>query len=96
MRLQIRPMKPEEIDLALDWAAAEGWNPGLHDAAPFRSAERLPSNARQASSSSPCRCSVIARNICRPTIFSSYPSTSDMPPWSKPCRCIIAIPSTAY
>lgn len=24
MRLQIRPMKPEEIDLALDWADAEG------------------------------------------------------------------------
>ena len=39
MRLQIRSMKPEEIDLALDWAAAEGWNPGLHDAAPFRAAD---------------------------------------------------------
>jgi hypothetical protein len=34
MSLQIRSMKPEEIDLALDWAAAEGWNPGLQDAAP--------------------------------------------------------------
>lgn len=39
MRLQIRPMKPEEIDLALDWAAAEGWNPGLHDAVPFHAAD---------------------------------------------------------
>ena len=39
MHLQIRSMKPEEIDLALDWAAAEGWNPGLHDAVPFRAAD---------------------------------------------------------
>jgi GNAT superfamily N-acetyltransferase len=34
-RYEIRPMHPTEIDLALDWAADEGWNPGLHDAAPF-------------------------------------------------------------
>ena len=33
--LSIRPMRPEEIGLALDWAAAEGWNPGLCDAACF-------------------------------------------------------------
>jgi RimJ/RimL family protein N-acetyltransferase len=32
---EIRPMRPTEIDLALDWAAAEGWNPGLHDAGAF-------------------------------------------------------------
>jgi GNAT superfamily N-acetyltransferase len=31
----IRPMHPDEIALATDWAAAEGWNPGLHDAACF-------------------------------------------------------------
>jgi len=29
--LQIRSMTPEETDLAIDWAAAEGWNPGLDD-----------------------------------------------------------------
>jgi hypothetical protein len=33
--LRIRTMRPEEIPLALDWAAAEGWNPGLADAACF-------------------------------------------------------------
>jgi len=26
-------MRPSELELALDWAAAEGWNPGRHDAA---------------------------------------------------------------
>ncbi len=39
MRLQIRAMPPDEIDVALDWAAAEGWNPGLFDAVPFRAAD---------------------------------------------------------
>jgi len=33
--LQIRNLQPEEISLAIDWAAAEGWNPGLLDAACF-------------------------------------------------------------
>lgn len=33
--LQIRNLRPEEISLAIDWAAAEGWNPGLADAACF-------------------------------------------------------------
>ncbi|WP_439375630.1 GNAT family N-acetyltransferase [Bradyrhizobium sp. DASA03120] len=33
--LQIRSLRPEEISLAVDWAAAEGWNPGLSDAACF-------------------------------------------------------------
>jgi ribosomal protein S18 acetylase RimI-like enzyme len=28
-------MRPGEIELAIDWAAAEGWNPGLHDAEAF-------------------------------------------------------------
>jgi hypothetical protein len=27
----IRTMRPDEISLAVDWAAAEGWNPGLTD-----------------------------------------------------------------
>ena len=41
----IRPMKgkvtwvkasnPAELDQLVDWAADEGWNPGLHDAALF-------------------------------------------------------------
>ena len=35
-RATIRPMIRPEIDLAVDWAAAEGWNPGLADAACFR------------------------------------------------------------
>jgi GNAT superfamily N-acetyltransferase len=33
--LTIRPMRPDEVPLAIDWAAAEGWNPGLRDAACF-------------------------------------------------------------
>ncbi len=33
--LQIRNLRPEEIAIAVDWAAAEGWNPGLADAACF-------------------------------------------------------------
>jgi GNAT superfamily N-acetyltransferase len=28
-------MRPDELSLAVDWAAAEGWNPGLADAACF-------------------------------------------------------------
>lgn len=33
--LRIRNLRPEEIALAIDWAAAEGWNPGFSDAACF-------------------------------------------------------------
>ncbi|TQF33322.1 GNAT family N-acetyltransferase [Bradyrhizobium sp. UNPA324] len=33
--LLIRNLRPEEISLAIDWAAAEGWNPGFSDAACF-------------------------------------------------------------
>jgi hypothetical protein len=35
----IRPMRPDEITLAIEWAAAEGWNPGLADAACFASVD---------------------------------------------------------
>ena len=34
--IEIRPMTAAEVDLAVDWAAAEGWNPGLDDAPCFR------------------------------------------------------------
>lgn len=33
--LTIRAMRPDEIPIAIDWAANEGWNPGLADAACF-------------------------------------------------------------
>ncbi|WP_225118291.1 GNAT family N-acetyltransferase [Bradyrhizobium sp. BRP22] len=33
--LRIRNMRPDEISIAVDWAAAEGWNPGFADAACF-------------------------------------------------------------
>lgn len=39
MSFSIRSMTPDEIGLALDWAAAEGWNPGLADAACFHAAD---------------------------------------------------------
>ena len=35
----IRTMRPEEISLAVDWAAAEGWNPGSADASCFASVD---------------------------------------------------------
>ena len=35
----IRTMKREEVDIAVDWAAQEGWNPGLHDASCYFSAD---------------------------------------------------------
>jgi ribosomal protein S18 acetylase RimI-like enzyme len=34
-----RTMAPGEVALALDWAAQEGWNPGLHDAETFQAAD---------------------------------------------------------
>jgi hypothetical protein len=37
--LHIRTMRPDEISIAVDWAAAEGWNPGLADAACFATAD---------------------------------------------------------
>jgi GNAT superfamily N-acetyltransferase len=37
--LHIRPMERHELDAVLDWAAAEGWNPGLYDAACFHAAD---------------------------------------------------------
>jgi hypothetical protein len=37
--LTIRTMRPEEISLAVDWAATEGWNPGLADDLCFASVD---------------------------------------------------------
>lgn len=39
MTRTIRRLALEEIGTLLDWAAAEGWNPGLDDAAPFQAAD---------------------------------------------------------
>ena len=36
----IRTMTRSEVDIAVDWAAAEGWNPGIHDADCFWQADR--------------------------------------------------------
>jgi ribosomal protein S18 acetylase RimI-like enzyme len=35
----VRPMTPGEVELSLEWAASEGWNPGKHDARCFRAAD---------------------------------------------------------
>ncbi|WP_172327546.1 GNAT family N-acetyltransferase [Mangrovicoccus sp. HB161399] len=35
----MRTATAEEVALAMDWAAAEGWNPGTEDAAAFRAAD---------------------------------------------------------
>ena len=37
--LIIRTMRPSEIAIAIDWAAAEGWNPGLSDVECFAAAD---------------------------------------------------------
>ena len=33
--MTVRPMTADDLDLVLSWASAEGWNPGLKDAAAF-------------------------------------------------------------
>lgn len=38
-KFKIRTMERSEIDFAIELAAKEGWNPGLHDAEPFYSAD---------------------------------------------------------
>ncbi|MEZ5463821.1 MAG: GNAT family N-acetyltransferase [Lysobacteraceae bacterium] len=38
-RYTISTATRRELDIAVDWAAAEGWNPGLHDADPFFAAD---------------------------------------------------------
>lgn len=37
--MQIANLRPDEVSLAIDWAAAEGWNPGLDDARSFAAAD---------------------------------------------------------
>jgi GNAT superfamily N-acetyltransferase len=37
--LPVRTMRPDEVSIAVDWAAAEGWNPGLADEACFAVAD---------------------------------------------------------
>jgi hypothetical protein len=37
--LAIRPMNADDLERAVDWAAAEGWNPGLDDAEAFHAAD---------------------------------------------------------
>ncbi|MEQ8249809.1 MAG: GNAT family N-acetyltransferase [Oceanibaculum nanhaiense] len=37
--MKMRVMTPADLDLVIGWAAAEGWNPGLEDAAAFRAAD---------------------------------------------------------
>lgn len=40
-KFKIRVMRRQEIDLAIDWAAKEGWDPGLHDADCFYTADQM-------------------------------------------------------
>ena len=35
----VRTMQPREVELAIQWAQQEGWNPGVHDAVCFRAAD---------------------------------------------------------
>lgn len=38
-KFQIRKMKADEVQIAIDWALKEGWNPGLNDAKCFYQAD---------------------------------------------------------
>ncbi|BCQ25162.1 GNAT family N-acetyltransferase [Caballeronia sp. NK8] len=38
-RFAVRRMMPRDVDVALSWAATEGWNPGLDDARAFFAAD---------------------------------------------------------
>lgn len=40
-RFVVRPMSRAELDLAIDWAAGEGWNPGLEDATAFHAVDPM-------------------------------------------------------
>jgi GNAT superfamily N-acetyltransferase len=37
--ISIRPLSLNEMNIPIDWAAAEGWNPGLNDASAFHAAD---------------------------------------------------------
>ena len=37
---KIRPMNRSEVELCTQWASAEGWNPGKHDAQAFYAADQ--------------------------------------------------------
>ena len=37
--MDVRPMNRDELDVLVEWAALEGWNPGLHDADAFWAAD---------------------------------------------------------
>jgi ribosomal protein S18 acetylase RimI-like enzyme len=38
-QIAITPMSRQEVDVAVDWARQEGWNPGIHDAECFYSTD---------------------------------------------------------
>ena len=37
--MTVRTMSRGEVDQVIEWAAEEGWNPGLGDAVPFHAAD---------------------------------------------------------
>ncbi len=39
LNFEVRWMTPSEVGIAIEWAASEGWNPGLHDAQCFYRAD---------------------------------------------------------
>ncbi len=39
MNVEVRILTPDEVRSLVDWAGAEGWNPGLSDAEAFRAAD---------------------------------------------------------
>ena len=39
MRFKTRTMTRQEIEIPIEWAAKEGWNPGLYDGESFHAAD---------------------------------------------------------
>ena len=40
-KFEIKTMTRKELDIAVDWARQEGWNPGLYDADAFYAQDPL-------------------------------------------------------
>nr|NQU90942.1 GNAT family N-acetyltransferase [Bacteroidota bacterium] len=59
---KIRNLKASELKLALDWAAEEGWNPGLYDAEPFDKADPNGYFVGELDGEAICICSAVAYN----------------------------------
>lgn len=54
--VRIRNMKREELPVAVEWAVAEGWNPGIANAECFWLENSAGFFCTEAGAAIPCRC----------------------------------------